>query len=147
MEGYRQAGGMITGIIAGKDMNGTTSEYLTSKFKRTGATGKRPIIGRSNRPGVSRAWNLERDHNRRLERSNQNLRQNRNPGRSSHGNPDRNPGRYSHSTHRHNTGRHRSNRNLDRENLNAGGKKNRTEIRTEIRIESRIESRMVKRMA
>jgi len=58
MEGYRQAGGMITGIVAGKDMNGTTSEYLTSKFKRTGATGKRPIIGRSNRPGASRVWNL-----------------------------------------------------------------------------------------
>jgi len=119
MEGYLPAGGMTTGIVAGKDMNGTTSEYLTSKFKRTGATGKRPIIGRSSNPGASKVWNIERDHIRRPERSHQNLRQNRNPGRSS------------------------SNRNIDRDIPNAGGKKSRTESR----IESRIENRIVTRMA
>jgi hypothetical protein len=53
MEGFRQGGGMTTGIVAGKDIHGTTSEYLTSKFNRTGATGKSPIIGRSSKPGVS----------------------------------------------------------------------------------------------
>jgi len=55
MPGYRPVGGMTTGTIVGKDINGTTSEYLTNNFKGTGATGKRAGIGRSNKPGVSRA--------------------------------------------------------------------------------------------
>jgi hypothetical protein len=54
IERYRQAGGMITGIIAGKGINGTTSEYPTSKYKPTGAPGKRTGIGRSKILGVSR---------------------------------------------------------------------------------------------
>jgi hypothetical protein len=45
---------MTTGIIVGVDISGTTSEYLTNNFNRTGAPGKRPIIGRSNKPGVSK---------------------------------------------------------------------------------------------
>jgi hypothetical protein len=54
MEGYRQGGGMTTGIIVGEDINGTTSGYLTNNFNGTGAAGKRTIIGRSNKPGVSK---------------------------------------------------------------------------------------------
>ena len=54
MQGYRQVGGMTTGIIVGEDINGTTSEYLTNKFNGTGATGKRATIGRSNKLGVSK---------------------------------------------------------------------------------------------
>jgi hypothetical protein len=45
---------MTTGIIAGEDINGTTSEYLTNKFNGTGATGKRAAIGRSKILGVSK---------------------------------------------------------------------------------------------
>jgi hypothetical protein len=46
---------MTTGIIAGEDVHGTTSEYLTNNFNGTGAAGKRASIGRSNKPGVSKA--------------------------------------------------------------------------------------------
>jgi hypothetical protein len=52
--GYPQDGGMSIGSIAGKGMNGTTSESHTSNFNRTGTTGKRPAIWRSKIPGVSR---------------------------------------------------------------------------------------------
>jgi hypothetical protein len=45
---------MTTGIIVGEDNNGTTSEYLTNNFNGTGAPGKRAIIGRSNKLGVSK---------------------------------------------------------------------------------------------
>jgi hypothetical protein len=45
---------MTTGIVAGEDNHGTTSEYLTSKYKGTGAAGKSPTIGRSSKPGVSK---------------------------------------------------------------------------------------------
>jgi hypothetical protein len=54
MEGYRGVGGMTTGIIVGKDIHGTTSEYLTNNFNGTGATGKRAGIGRNKIPGVSK---------------------------------------------------------------------------------------------
>jgi hypothetical protein len=53
-EGYRQVGGMTIGSIVGKDINGTTNEYLTSNFNGTGATGKRADIGRSKILGVSK---------------------------------------------------------------------------------------------
>ena len=54
MEGYLQVGGMITGIIVGEGINGTTNEYPTSKSSKTGATGKRANIGRNKIPGVSK---------------------------------------------------------------------------------------------
>jgi hypothetical protein len=54
MEEYRQVGGITTGIIAGEDIHGTTSEYPTNKSKRTGAAGKRANIGRSKILGVSK---------------------------------------------------------------------------------------------
>jgi len=54
IEGYHQVGGMTTGITVGGDISGTTNEYLTSKFNKTGGAGKRAGIGRSNRLGVSR---------------------------------------------------------------------------------------------
>ena len=65
-----QAGGMTTGIIVGKGINGTTSEYLTNKFNGTGEAGKRTGIGRSNKPGVSKVCNPERDHYNRFEKCN-----------------------------------------------------------------------------
>jgi len=55
----------------------------------------------------------------------QNLR--KRPGHNKHG---RNPERLNRSAHSHSNGRCRNNRNLDRENLNEGRKKNRTEDRT-----------------
>ena len=51
---YRRAGGMTTGSAAGEEINGTTSGYNTRNFNRTGAHGKRPDIGKSRIPGVSR---------------------------------------------------------------------------------------------
>jgi hypothetical protein len=54
IEGYLQVGGMTTGIIVGEDSHGTTSEYLTSNFNRTGRAGKRANIGRKKMVGVSK---------------------------------------------------------------------------------------------
>ena len=54
IEGYHQVGGMTTGNIVGKGINGTTNEYLTNNFNGTGAAGKRAGIGRSNKLGVSK---------------------------------------------------------------------------------------------
>ena len=70
MAGYRPVGGMTTGIIVGKGIGGTTNEYLTNKFNRTGGAGKRAGVGRRNKPGVSKACNPEGDHHYRLERCN-----------------------------------------------------------------------------
>jgi hypothetical protein len=55
IQGYRQVGGMTTGIVVGEDINGTTGESLTNNFNETGAAGKRTGIGRSNKLGVSKA--------------------------------------------------------------------------------------------
>jgi hypothetical protein len=60
IEGYPQAGGMTTGIIVGKGINGTTNEYLTNKFNGTGRVGKMIGIGRSNKLGVSKVCNPNR---------------------------------------------------------------------------------------
>jgi hypothetical protein len=54
IEGYHQAGGMITGTIDGENTNGNTSEYPTNSFNGTGTPGKRANIGRSRIPGVYR---------------------------------------------------------------------------------------------
>jgi hypothetical protein len=54
MAEYHPVGGMITGIIAGEDINGTTSAFLSDNSRGIGATGKRAGTGRSNKPGVSR---------------------------------------------------------------------------------------------
>jgi hypothetical protein len=59
---------MTTGIIVGEGISGTTNEYLTNKFNRIGRAGKRTGIGRSNKLGVSKVCNPERDLNNRLER-------------------------------------------------------------------------------
>ena len=53
-EVYPQVGGMTTGKIVGKDINGINKEYPTSKSNRTGGAGKRINIGRSKIVGVSR---------------------------------------------------------------------------------------------
>jgi hypothetical protein len=66
MEAYPRAGGMTTGTIVGEGISGTTGEYLTNNFNGTGTTGKRTGIGRSNKRGVSRVCNPERDHKSRL---------------------------------------------------------------------------------
>jgi hypothetical protein len=52
--GYRRAGGMTTGNIVGKDINGITSEYLSNRFSGTGRDGKVASIGRSKILWVSR---------------------------------------------------------------------------------------------
>jgi hypothetical protein len=70
MQRYPQAGGMTTGVTDGKDVSGTTNEYLTNKFNGTGRIGKRTGIGRRNKLGVSKVCNPEPDHHNRLERSN-----------------------------------------------------------------------------
>ena len=80
IQGYPQAGGMTTGISVGEGINGTISEYLTNKFNGTGRDGKIIGIGRSNKLGVSKVCNPERDHNNRIERCNHNS-PNHNPER------------------------------------------------------------------
>jgi len=54
IEGYHQVGEMTIGSVVGKGISGTTNEYLTNKFNRTGAAGKRTDIGRSKIPGASK---------------------------------------------------------------------------------------------
>ena len=61
-EVYPQVGGMTTGKIVGKDINGINKEYPTSKSNRTGGAGKRINIGRSKIVGVSKI-RTEKDHN------------------------------------------------------------------------------------
>ena len=70
IEGYPQAGGMTTGIIVGKGINGTTNEYLTNKFNRTGGAGKMMGTGRSKNLGVSTVRNPERPLNHSARRNN-----------------------------------------------------------------------------
>jgi patatin-like phospholipase/acyl hydrolase len=55
IERCRQVGGITTGSVVGKGINGSTSESPTNKFNGTGTTGKRADIGRSKITGVSRA--------------------------------------------------------------------------------------------
>ena len=50
-----RVGGMITGNIVGKGMNGTTKEYPTKKCKKTGKAGKKTDIGSGKIIGVSKA--------------------------------------------------------------------------------------------
>jgi hypothetical protein len=67
-EVYPQVGGMTTGKIVGKGINGTTKQYPTSKSNRTGGAGKRINIGRSKIVGVSRIRRrTEINHGNRLE--------------------------------------------------------------------------------
>jgi hypothetical protein len=47
-----QVGGMTTGRIVGKGINGTTKQYHTGKSNKTGGAGKRINIGRSKIVGV-----------------------------------------------------------------------------------------------
>ena len=54
IEVYPQIGGITTGKIVGKGINGTTKQYATSKSNRTGGAGKRINIGRSKIVGASR---------------------------------------------------------------------------------------------
>jgi hypothetical protein len=54
IERYPQAGGMTTGSIVGEGGNGTTNEYPSNKFTKTGTTGKRIDIGRGKIHGASR---------------------------------------------------------------------------------------------
>ena len=62
-EVYPQVGGMTTGKIVGKGINGTTKQYPTSKSNRTGRAGKRINIGRSRIVGVSKVRGMTKgDH-------------------------------------------------------------------------------------
>jgi hypothetical protein len=60
---YPHVGGMTIESIVGEYIDGTTSEYLTNRFNRTGATGKKTGIGRSTIRGVSKVLSPERNHN------------------------------------------------------------------------------------
>jgi len=51
---------MITGIISGKDINGTLSEETTMKSRKTGTTGKKIDIGRKTIIGAFRKHNIIR---------------------------------------------------------------------------------------
>ena len=51
---------MITGNISGKDINGTPSEEITMKFRKTGTTGKKIDIGRKTIIGALRKHNIIR---------------------------------------------------------------------------------------
>jgi hypothetical protein len=55
---YRQAGGIITGIVAGTDINGIISGYLSARFNRTGEHGKKTGIGSGIIPGVCNVPNI-----------------------------------------------------------------------------------------
>jgi hypothetical protein len=62
-EVYPQVGGMTTWKIVGKGIRGTNKEFPTSKFNKTGGTGKGIIIGRNKIIGVSKVRGMiERDH-------------------------------------------------------------------------------------
>jgi hypothetical protein len=54
IEVYPRIGGITTGRIVGKEINGINKECLTSKFNRTGRTGKKISIGRNKIIGVSK---------------------------------------------------------------------------------------------
>jgi hypothetical protein len=53
IEAFLHIGGMITGSVVGEDVNGTTSEYPTIKFSKTGKAGKGTNTGKNKIPGVS----------------------------------------------------------------------------------------------
>jgi hypothetical protein len=76
IHGYPRAGGIITGSIVGESIDGTTSAYLISSFRKTGVAGKSAGIGKSKRLGVSKAGKPER-------RSSKSERTRRNPERVS----------------------------------------------------------------
>jgi hypothetical protein len=66
IEVYPRIGGITTGRIVGKEINGTTKQYPTSKFSRTGEDGRRIIIGRNKITRVSRVQEMiegDRDNN------------------------------------------------------------------------------------
>jgi hypothetical protein len=54
IERYPQAGGMTIGSIVGEGDNGTTTEYPSNKFTKTGTTGKETDIGKSRITGAFR---------------------------------------------------------------------------------------------
>ncbi|OGP66483.1 MAG: hypothetical protein A2W27_04505 [Deltaproteobacteria bacterium RBG_16_44_11] len=59
IERYPQAGEMITGIIVGEGIRGTTKEYLTINFDLIGKDGKTTDIGKEINPGMSRDYRRE----------------------------------------------------------------------------------------
>jgi len=58
---YRQAGGIITGIVVGTDGSGTISEYLSASFNGTGEPGKGTGIGSGIIPGVCKDRDIGRN--------------------------------------------------------------------------------------
>ena len=64
IEVYPRIGGITTGKIVGKGVNGINKKYPTSKFSRTGGDGKGINIGRNKIIGVSKVRGMTaRDHN------------------------------------------------------------------------------------
>jgi hypothetical protein len=108
---YPQAGGMTTGSIIGKAINGTINEYLTKTLNRPGRPGKRVSIGRSKKVGVSRVINTKRVHS--------------NTGRQVH-----NPEEANHSSTGNNNSSSTSNNNRDTMKEEKQGKMAADKIRT-----------------
>jgi hypothetical protein len=57
-----QVGEGTTETIIGTDIDGTMNEFLTNDFNRTGRAGIIIDIGKSKKPGASRAINLDRNN-------------------------------------------------------------------------------------
>jgi hypothetical protein len=104
MAEYPQAGGVIIGTIVGGEISGITCQYLTSKYNRTGAPGKRADIGRDIKAGVSKVCNPECDHNNTGEQVKNTTRLNHSAHSNNTGEQVKNTTRLNHSAHSNNTG-------------------------------------------
>jgi hypothetical protein len=75
IEVYPRIGGITTGRIAGKGVNGISKKYPTSKSSRTGKAGRRINIGRKKIIGVSKVRRMiERDQENNSRMINMNKR-------------------------------------------------------------------------
>ena len=73
IEVYPRIGGITTGRIVGECVNGINKKYPTSKFSRTGRTGRKISIGRNKIIGVSKILRMtkkDHDNNRRMKNMN-----------------------------------------------------------------------------
>ena len=76
IEVYPRIGGITTGRIIGKGVNGINKGYPTMKFNRTGGIGKGINIGRKKTTGVSKIQGMtERDHDNNSRMINMNKRE------------------------------------------------------------------------
>lgn len=57
---WTRIGGDITGAVTGMDTGGNISGFLTTKFNRTGRTGRMTGTGKDKEPGTSGTISLDR---------------------------------------------------------------------------------------